>query len=406
MEVVDPYRNLTRAQDLQTQYKFGANENIVILDYEGRNKFVNAADMAEFEMPDQMSMMMGQSQPKLKAFKGEQAMTSALLELKDGKPNKVYLLAGHGELDLKSPDLKLFVESLKRQNIEADSLNLLNVSSIPEGARTVIINGPKYDLSELEIKLLTDFWQKNGRLLVLLNPYGRTPRLAAWLAERGIAPQDDRVLRTGTFLAMGGGGSPELKSGVISNAGFEVMESGTKITKDLAGLSKQLLGATQSLMLDQVKEKTDRIRLIPLLQSSEGYWGETDYATSEDRTPFFDPKKDRMGPLTIAAAAERGGVEDPRVKVETSRLVVAGNAEMLGVNGYRQSEGVTVDFAINALNWLLDREELIGIPPKEKKNVTLVLTEKQIGNIALTVMGLVPGIAGMFGLLNWWSRRS
>jgi ABC-type uncharacterized transport system involved in gliding motility auxiliary subunit len=32
MEVVDPYRNLTRAQDLQTQYKFGANENIVILD--------------------------------------------------------------------------------------------------------------------------------------------------------------------------------------------------------------------------------------------------------------------------------------------------------------------------------------------------------------------------------------
>jgi ABC-type uncharacterized transport system involved in gliding motility auxiliary subunit len=59
MEVVDPYRNLTRAQDLQTQYKFGANENIVILDYEGRNKFVNAADMADFEMPDQMAMMMG-----------------------------------------------------------------------------------------------------------------------------------------------------------------------------------------------------------------------------------------------------------------------------------------------------------------------------------------------------------
>jgi hypothetical protein len=96
MEVVDPYRNLTRAQDLQTQYKFGANENIVILDYEGRNKFVNAADMADFEMPDQMAMMMGQSQPKLKAFKGEQAMTSALLELTEGKPNKVYLLAGHG----------------------------------------------------------------------------------------------------------------------------------------------------------------------------------------------------------------------------------------------------------------------------------------------------------------------
>jgi hypothetical protein len=331
-------------------------------------------------------------------------MTSALLELTEGKPNKVYLLAGHGGPELKSPEIALFVESLKRQNIEADSLNLLNVSSIPEGAKTVIINGPKYDLSELEIKLLTDFWQKNGRILVFLNPYGRTPRLGAWLAERGIAPQDDRVLRTGTFLSMGGGGSPELKHGTISNVVFEVMESGTKITKDLAGLSKQLLGATQSLALDPVKEKTDRTRLIPLLQATKDYWGETDYATSDDRTPFLDTKKDHMGPLTIAAAAERGGVDG--VKVETSRLVVTGNAEMLGVNGYRQSEGVTVDFAINALNWLLDREELIGIPPKEKKNVTLVLTEKQIGNIALTVMGLVPGLAAMFGLLNWWSRRS
>jgi hypothetical protein len=280
------------------------------------------------------------------------------------------------------------------------------VSSIHEDARALIINGPKYDLSELEIKLLSDFWQKNGRIFVFLNPYGRTPRLNAWLAERGIAPQDDRVLRKGTFLAMAGSGTPELKTGVISNAGFEVLESGTKITKDLAGLSKQFLGATQSLVLDQVKEKTERIRLIPLLQSTEGFYGETDYATTDDRDPFFDPKKDRMGPLTLAAAAERGGVEDTRVKVETSRLVVTGNAEMLGANGYRQSEGITVDFAMNALNWLLDREELIGIPPKEKKNVTLVLTESQIGNIALTVMGLVPGLAAMFGLLNWWSRRS
>src|SRR5271169_5691222 len=31
-EVVDPFRSFTRAQELQTQYKFGANENIVILD--------------------------------------------------------------------------------------------------------------------------------------------------------------------------------------------------------------------------------------------------------------------------------------------------------------------------------------------------------------------------------------
>jgi ABC-type uncharacterized transport system involved in gliding motility auxiliary subunit len=76
-EVVDPFRSLTRAQELQAKYKFGANENILILDVGGKSKFVNAQDMADVEMPDQMAMMTGQTQPRIKDYKGEQAITSA-----------------------------------------------------------------------------------------------------------------------------------------------------------------------------------------------------------------------------------------------------------------------------------------------------------------------------------------
>ena len=76
-ELVDQYRNFTRARSLQEQYKFGANENLVILDYGGKTKFVKADDMAEM---DQTGIMMGQP-PTMKAFIGEQAITSALLEL-------------------------------------------------------------------------------------------------------------------------------------------------------------------------------------------------------------------------------------------------------------------------------------------------------------------------------------
>ena len=112
--------------------------------------------MADVEMPDQMAMMMGQTQPRIKDFKGEQAITSALLELTEGKPNKIYFVGGHGEPELGAEDLKIFGESLKRQNIQIAPLNLLNVNSIPEDARALIISGPKYDFSELEIKLLND----------------------------------------------------------------------------------------------------------------------------------------------------------------------------------------------------------------------------------------------------------
>jgi hypothetical protein len=405
-EVVDPFRNFTRAQELQTKYKFGANENILILDIDGKSKFVNAADMAEFEMPDQMSMMMGQTQPRIKAFKGEQAITSSLLELVEGKPNKVYFVGGHGEPALEAPELKLFSESLKRQNIQVAALNLLNVNSVPEDARALVICGPKYDFSELEMKLLSDFWNKNGRVFLLLNPFAQTPRLVAFLTAQGVTPQDDRVVRTGTFLQMDDQGKPQLANGVISDPTFIVMDSKTKITKDLAGLSKKFLGATESLHIDPSQQVISKSKVIPLIQSGEGFWGETDLAGGDEKQVFFDPKKDHMGPLTLAAAVEKGGVEDQRVKVDSSRLIIIGNAELLGANAYRLSEGISIDFTISALNWLLDREELIGIAPKEKKNVTLSLSEKQLGNIALGVMGIIPGIVAIFGLLSWWQRRS
>ena len=59
-----------------------------------------------------------------------------------------------------------------------------------------------------------------------------------------------------------------------------------------------------------------------------------------------------------------------------------------------------------ALDLGVDREDVIGIPPKEKKNITLSLDEKQLRNIALAVMAILPGIVAFFGLLNFWQRRS
>ncbi len=403
-EIVDPYRNITRAQELQTKYKFGANENILILDYDGKSKFVNANDMAEIDTPDQMAMMMGQG-PRVKAFKGEQVITSALIELVESKPNKIYYLTGHGEAELTGPDTKVFNESLKRQNIQVAALTLLNQNSVPEDARGLILNAPKRDISELEQKLISDYWDKKGRIFVNLNPTSSTPRLRALLVDNGVTPADDRVIRTGTYLSQNEDGGVALKSGLISSPTFTVLDSHTKLTKDLEGATKQFLGDTQSLQIDRTKEQTARERFTPLLESGEGFWGETEFA-DKSQTPFFDPAKDRLGPLTLAVAVEKGGVADTRVKVETARLVVIGNGEVLSDKAYRLSEGVTIDLAMNTLNWLLDREELIGIPAKEKKQMTIKLDELQMNRLKALVLLVIPGIVAICGIGNWWARRS
>ena len=49
VEVVDPFMAMARAREVATQYKLRDNDNVVIVDYGGRSKFVNAASMAEYE---------------------------------------------------------------------------------------------------------------------------------------------------------------------------------------------------------------------------------------------------------------------------------------------------------------------------------------------------------------------
>jgi len=57
------------------------------------------------------------------------------------------------------------------------------------------------------------------------------------------------------------------------------------------------------------------------------------------------------------------------------------------------------------VNWLLNREDLIGIAPKEKQTFTLELKDDDLSRIFLTVMGLIPGMAALCGVLMWWQRR-
>jgi hypothetical protein len=405
VEFVDPYKNLIRARELAEQYKFGASDNIVILDYNGKSKFVNAMDMAEL---DSSGAMMGQP-PTIRSFKGEEAVTSALLELTEEKQNKLYLVGGHGEPDLNAENLTALKAYLGRQNVKFEAVNLNNVDAAPADATGLIILGPKTDYSEREMKLISDFWnEKKGRLFVFLSGNVKTPRLNEFLAQQGVTPQNDRVLKTGTVLAPDEQGNLGLRSGIMGSPMAKITEQGKEITKDLAGIDTQLFGATQSLALDQAGTTTKNIKLTPILESGEGFWGETEYTSGEATRAapvFFDPSKDKMGPLTLGVAVEKGGLEDPRVKVETARMVVFGNSGFVLDEGLRVSD-VGIDLTVNALNWLVNREQIAGIAPKPKEPVRLSLDENQLRKLAMTVVLVIPGCVALIGFAAWWKRRS
>lgn len=401
VEFVDPYRNLLRAKELSEKYKFGNSDNIVILDYDGKTKFVNASDMAEI---DNSGMMMGQP-PTVRAFKGEEAMTSALLEITEDKQSKIYFLSGHGELLPTGQDISAIKTFIERENVKLEVLNLNNTDSVPTDAAAVVIAGPRTDLSEREIKLLAEYWSdKKGRLFIMASGNVKTPKLTEWLGSMGATLQSDVVVRTANMLQMENG-QPVVRPATLSTAVGVVPPSAKAVLKEVVGFDMQLPGLTQSIAIDPAKSAAEKVRVTELMTSPADFWGETEFSPRDPRTATKDPAKDHLGPLKLAVALEKGGIDDPRVKVETGRMILVGNMAFITNEGLRVSEA-GLDFSINAINWLINREHLAGIPPKSKQAVRLSLNEKQMRSLAIVVMGIIPSLIAILGVFAWWKRRN
>ena len=398
VEIVHPYANPARANELQTQFRFGETENVVIFTYDGRHKFVYNMDLVEME--NAMDAAMSQREPRMLGFKGEQAFTSTLLELTEIRQNKLYFIGAHGEYDGDAKELLGLREYLTRQNLKLETLKLADKDRIPEDASVIAILGPRFDFSERDLKLLTEYWERKGRIFIGTGwTNSKKPNLNAWLGARGVRPQNDIVLRVDRLgnVAQINPFAPAL-----------VNHKGSPITKDLVGIETTMYGMSQSLQLDRNLERSANLRLTELLSVLEGFWGETEYDPN-DRTsaPLFDPKKDHAPPLLLGVAVERGGSDDPMVKLETSRMVVFGNGDFLSDRGL-QAGPASLNLALNSVNWLVSRENLISIPPKVKERQNLQLSEAQVGTIRWWVMLLIPLSIALFGLyhLVWRAGRN
>ena len=181
-----------------------------------------------------------------------------------------------------------------------------------------------------------------------------------------------------------------------------VVRSGSPITKRLEGVDLQFLGQTQSLSFDAPQAQSIGMTVSPLIEASKDFWGETDYRGGEASPVFFDPRKDHSAPLPVAVSVEKGAFTDRRVSVDTARMVVVGNGDFLKDNALTEAG---LDFALSSFNWLLSREELIGIAPKEKKNFTFDLRDEDLARIIIVVMGAIPGLVAICGVAVWWQRR-
>ena len=230
-------------------------------------------------------------------------------------------------------------------------------------------------------------------MLVLLDPNASTPRLHALLANSGITPREDRVLR---LIEL------PFATGILRDVTAEILPN-AELTRRLEGVNILFPGATQSLAFDTAFAESEKIRIRPLVQAAEEFWGETDHAPNQPQGVAYQDGVDSGYPLHIAASADRDGAEDDRVDVQTSRLIVFGSSQF-AFNASLSRPGL--DLLVGAVNTLIDRGTIGGITPKNITRFALHLTDAQLSRLAFIVMIAIPGAAALAGLFAAWRRRA
>jgi hypothetical protein len=144
VEYVDPDQDIARARQLVQQFEIGPDRNNLVVFQSGtRHKYLSDTDLAEY---DYTTATFG-GQPSVKAFKGEDAFTSAILNVTQARQPLVWVTTGHGEksVDDQEPSgLSELKRYLERDNMQVESVNLLERPEIPQEVNAIVIPGPTH----------------------------------------------------------------------------------------------------------------------------------------------------------------------------------------------------------------------------------------------------------------------
>jgi gliding motility-associatede transport system auxiliary component len=396
VEDLDPKRNPARAEALVRE--FGIRQSTVVFRSGDRKKYVEEDKLADFDFENAMG---GRGTPEIKAFKGEEAFTSAILAVTEARTPKVYFSAGHGEASTDSAErgrgLSDAKQMLERDNLAVAKWDSLGKDAVPADADAVVVAGPRTAFLEPEVGALEKYLAAGGRVLLLLDPVLPAPGspapdygLGRVLAANGIALGNDIVVDPANALPLVG-----------AETVFANHYGSHPIVRALSDESLPVI-----LPLARSVRKADAAAAGPtaptvLVQTSADGWGETSLANLEEQIKK-DPQ-DASGPVGLAVAA--GTVEEQKsaTPAKKGKVVAVGNSRF-AANGALGNAG-NANFLLNSIHWLTGSEKQIGIAPKTPEQASLSLTQSQVRRIGLfSVVGL-PALAILLGVWVWYRRR-
>ena len=368
-----------RANLIKRQYQLSdADKDLVIFDCNGKKRIVRNRELSDYDLQG----IFAGKEAKRTSFKGEQFFTSAILGVTDPKPFKAYCLQGHGEHDPASDDEGTgyfrFARVLEDKHIVVEPLSLLT-NDVPADCQLLIIAGPRHTLSSEELERIDNYLNHGGRAFILLLNPGiervKKSGLEKILANWGVAVGDGLV--TDSSQAKSG------QNNVLYVGNFGQHD----IVRPLAGSRLGLVFPHAVRPQAGVSRAADTAKVVELA-----------FTTERGKEAGL-----ARGAVPLMVAVEKGTIPGVAADTGSTRLVVVGDSLFL-VNAVIEFDA-NRDFESLAVNWLLDRTQLLAIGPRPIHEYKISLTQSQMGGARWILMGAMPGVVFLAGLLVWAGRR-
>lgn len=352
--------------------KYGTEENNIVISC----KKTNRTTTVSFDDILASSTSYYSTSSSASSFDGDGQLTSALNYVTSNKEYKAYYTSGHGESSLSSEVTSLLTKS----RISTSDLLLMTATSIPDDCDLLIIDGATSDFTKDEVKLLSSYLKKGGKVVTLLAQTNKSMKnLYGLLKDYGLTVQSGYIADTERsyqgnyyYLIPNLSVSGDMASGISSNS---VMMINSK-------------GMTQSTPVrDSIS--TDAF----MTTSSNGY------AVTE--------KKQTQGTYVLGATStESVKVKNSKGKKVTkeSRLTVYGSNMLIDeqiTSSFSSLENLTL--FTNSVTASLDNADNVSISPKSLE--VSYNTIAHPGPFSILVVFVIPVGLIVGGFIVWFRRR-
>jgi len=329
-------------------------------------------------------------------YDGEGQLTSAIAYVTREDMPRIYTLEGHGELSFDTE----FKTAIEKENVECETINLLNYEEVPEDAEAVVIYAPTEDFSEDDTEKLLAFMEKGGNLLIISTYTGKEmPNFGRILDFYGVEVTKGLVIEgdSGYYYQDPFYLFPQMLYDSVTES---AIDSGSYVFVPYAqGITVQEKDGVEATVLLQTSDQSYARDSVENSSSYEKQEGDLD-------GPFALGVKCLWG--TSEGSGEETQTQEPDTEAagsEISQAVIYTSEQLFTQSADEIVSGTNLKLFLGTLASLVSHPDSVSVPVKNYGISYLAMPRNTMALLAFLSVVVIPFAFLIGGFVVWFRRR-